>query len=409
MENSAPVSDFCNPCERSTICISIGQRCPLNKGNRMDKIFTQATEHFCSELANRIETHIEGVRVNNLGSQLVLMFDNKSVATVYPLTADTVDVFAKDPQDHEWDLKELSIPHALEFLAELAAIQPHAIQETDRLREPFGRDPLGAKERSEGRCLQESTLPRMLYGSELFRYLKEVLPVAEDEAFVDDAGNFIVAVEPLRVRVVPKGSNLYDVETFIGDKREPQQVQLSHGETVRYVFDLVAAVEKVNPPSPALAGDEGEEIDTADAYEVLRELAGELGKPKDILRNKDLVNLRAGLVQEGQTHQSATSDLLSGLDRHLQRFENLKHESGGTLLPDATPKAKWFRGHPVAIGQDGMDGKTLRYVQGIGAVLVDKQDVPPPNDLKLSWNDSKGAVLVPVTEATNRPSWKPFR
>jgi len=68
-----------------------------------------------------------------------------------------------------------------------------------------------------------------VYGSELFRYLKEVLPVAEDEVFVDGAGNFIVAVEPLLLRIIPKGANLYDVETFVGEKREPQQVQLSHG------------------------------------------------------------------------------------------------------------------------------------------------------------------------------------
>jgi len=286
----------------------------------MDKIFSQATEQYCSELTRQIETQVQGVRVNNLGSQLVLHFDNKSVATVYPVTNSACDIFAKDNQEREHEWTGISWQECLGLLKELSQIpdgnapsqwwnekypvghQSASFAEGER--KPFGPDPLGRNERRQGRCLQESTLPRIVYGSELFRYLKEVLPVAEDEVFVDGAGNFIVAVEPLLLRIIPKGANLYDVETFVGEKREPQQVQLSHGETLRYVFDLVWTAKNVDFAHP---------------------------------------------------------------------------ESGTTA-----EKVKWFRGLPVAFGE-AMHGKTLRYVQHVGA------------------------VLVPIAETTNRPSWKPFR
>lgn len=286
----------------------------------MDKIFSEATERYCNELARQIETQVQGVRVNNLGSQLVLHFDNKSVATVYPVTDSACDIFAQDNQDQEHEFTGIAWQECLGFLKELSQIpdasepsqwwngkypvghQSASLAESER--EPFGVDPLGRKERRQGRCLQESALPRMVYGAELFRYLKEVLPVAEDEVFVDDAGNFIVAVDPLRLRVIPKGANLYDVETFVGDKREPQQTQLSHAETLRYVFDLVWTAKNVD----------------------------------------------------------------------------FAHPDSGTTAE----RVKWFRGHPIAFGE-AMHGKTLRYVQNVGA------------------------VLVPLSEAATRPSWKSGR
>ena len=89
----------------------------------MDPEFLKSSEATCAELAGQIEAQIEGVRVNNLGTQILLMFDNKSVATIYPLTADTVDIFAKDFRDRDFDLKDLSIAKALEFIRELATLQ----------------------------------------------------------------------------------------------------------------------------------------------------------------------------------------------------------------------------------------------------------------------------------------------
>jgi hypothetical protein len=310
-----------------------------------------------------------------------------------------------------------------------------------RLENAFGDDPLGAdryetkpNKRSEGRraspighnfaggsplALNESgsthsggkaeimETARMAYGSALFSYLKEVLPLADDECFADDAGNIIVACDVLRLQVIPKGENLFDVLTFIGDKAEPRQVQLSYGETVRYVFDLVSVVEKGNPPTSAKAQDDGEEVESSDAYQVLRELAGELGKPKDIFRNKDLINLRSGLLTEAKTRTSTPDALLCGLDAHLRRFADLRRDGQGAEST-ASPKAEWFRGAPVSIG-GGMDGKTLRYVENLGAVIVEKKELPLSDEMKLSWDSEQGAVLVPVAETTQRPSWKPFR
>src|SRR5207247_2324437 len=131
-----------------------------------------------------------------------------------------------------------------------------------------------------------------------------------------------------------------------------------------------------------------EEVDPGDAYEVLAELAGELGKSKDILRNRDLVNLRAGLA-EGRNPSTAPDALLSGLDAHLRRFSDLKRdEQGGGA--DKPPGVKWFRGAPVSI-REGTEGKTLAYVNGVGAVIVEKKDLSASNEMKLSWTPENGA------------------
>lgn len=394
----------------------------------MDHEFKRAEQSNAVALSQRIEDAIPAAKVSNLGWLVMVRFENGSIFTLAPLTNRTCDMNGTDSQDQKHEFNSVAWDDALKLLQDLEAGQP--VHEISRLEHPFGEDPLGQhdrnpqeKENSEGKrkspithnwengsplALNESG-PRMLYGSELFQYLKEVLPVAEDEAFIDDAGNFVVSVSPVRVRVIPKGANLYDVETFVGDKREPQQVQLSHAETVRYVFDLVSTVQRFDEP-PALAGgnDDSQEIDFTDSYEELRELAGELGKPTDVLRNKELFNLRAGLVTEAKRNAPATNDLLSGLDRHLQKFGALKHQHGEPAATDMQSKVKWFRGHPVAM-RGGMNGKALRYVQDGGALIVSKRDIPPTDAKQLSWTDAAGVVMVPITEQAKRPSWKPFR
>ena len=211
------------------------------------------------------------------------------------------------------------------------------------------------------------------------------LPLAENEAFIDDDANFIISVGALRVRIIPKGANLFDVESFVGEKRMPKQTQLTYGETVKGVFDLVASVEK-STQIPANNVPDEDESDTGDVYEVLHELAGELGKPTDIIRNPSLYDLRAGLVTESK-RPNTKRDLLSGLDQHLEKFHNLNKSSVEQLKSDAAPKAKWFRGHPVAIAGE-MHGKKLAYVKNLGAVLVDQKDIPPTDSLQLSWDDS---------------------
>jgi hypothetical protein len=383
----------------------------ITKETTMDRTFQQAALINADTLSQRIEQEIPNAKVTNLGWLVLVRFENGSVFTLAPLTDSTCDLNGTDCHDQKHERDEISWDDALKLLQ---GVDTNA-QPVQEIGKPFGNDPLGGKERSQGRTLnesgsvhsgtkaeiQESTLPRMLYGSELFKYLKDVLPVAEHEAFIDDAGNFIVAVDPVRVRVMPKGANLYDVETFVRDKREPQQVQLSHAETIRYVFELVSTAQSVNV-TPARADDEGEENDPADSYEVLRELAGELGKPTDHFRNPALFSLRAGLVTEEKHRTPATNELLSGLDNHLQKFETLKHKA--PMTNEAPPKPKWFRGHPVAINGD-MHGKTLAYVQGVGSVLVDTKDIPPSDGMKLSWDDKAGVVMVPESQPTKRPSW----
>jgi len=56
---------------------------------------------------------------------------------------------------------------------------------------------------------------------------------------------------------------------------------------------------------------------------------------------------------------------------------------------DNPPGVKWFRGAPVSI-REGMEGKTLRYVQGVGAVIMEKKDLPASNEMKLSWTPETG-------------------
>jgi hypothetical protein len=374
----------------------------------MDKEFLKAEQANASNLTQRIEQAIPAATVTNMGWLVLVRLENGSIFTLAPLTSETCDLSGTDCNEQKHEREAISWDDALKLLQSVDTNE----QPVQEIGKPFGNDPLGGKARSQGRTLsesgsknkiRESNLPRMLYGSELFKYLKDVLPVAENEAFIDDAGNFIVTVDPVRVRVIPQGANRYDVETFVGDKREPQQVQLSHAETVRYVFDLVSTAQSVNV-TPARADDEGEENDPADSNEVLRELAGELGQPTDHFRNPALFSLRAGLVTEEKHRTAATNKLLSGLDNHLQKFESLKHQHGEPVRADDISNPKIFRGHPVAIG-GGMEGKTLRYVQGVGAVIVDKQDVPPSDGMKLSWDNNAGVVMVPEAQSTKRPSW----
>jgi hypothetical protein len=337
-----------------------------------------------------------------------------STWNIHQVAENTFDLIGKISGDEETTVDEMGIQQdRLEFVLMTALENEKPVNEITSL----GDDPLGAKARKQDRKLNESSSVESgsiqesapaygLNGAESFAHLKEVLPLADNESFVDDAGNFIIAVDALRVRIIPKGANLFDVESFVSEKRMPKQTQLTYEETVKGVFDLVAAVEGVKQTQAANVTDD-DEFETGDVYEVLRELAGELGHPTDNFRNRSLFDLRAGLVIESKK-PNIKNDLLSGLDQHLEKFSTLKSDTCERIKSDATTKARWFRGHPVAVAGE-MHGKTLAYVQNVGAVLVDKKDMPPSKSLKLSWDDKRGAVLVPITEQVKRPSWKHFR
>ena len=111
-----------------------------------------------------------------------------------------------------------------------------------------------------------------------------------------------------------------------------------------------------------------------------------------------MTDLRAGLLAE---RRNPSSDLLAGLDEHLRSFRGLK---ANPTTPTTEPSAgvKMFRGAPVALASP----KSLAYTAKLGAVLVDKGDIPPSKEVKLSWDPARGVVLVPDSEPTQRPYWK---
>lgn len=154
----------------------------------MDKEFSRAAENACDAIASLIEENVPSCQVRNLGFQIIVLFDNKSVATVYPLTAGTVDLYGNDFNDEEYDLKNIPVQQCLETLNQLAGMNEESgtaaagayspanafmapgqtknratayaekegwvnienkkrwLRETENLTQnPFGEDPLGAK------------------------------------------------------------------------------------------------------------------------------------------------------------------------------------------------------------------------------------------------------------------------
>jgi hypothetical protein len=391
----------------------------------MEKLFNDQAIEYADALTAQIEMAIPGCRVNNMGFRLLVHLANKSCASILPLTSTSCDVNATDCLDQEYDTQAMNWDDAVKFLKDMAALKADAIEQTSsgNVSPSIGLDrPFAAKGQPSNRALEqshregwtnidknklrESTVPSAIYGKDLFTHLKEVLPLGEKECYLDDAGNFIIAVDVLKVRVMAVGLNLFTIQAWIGEKAEPTQVQMTYGDTVKCVFDLASLVERSD--RSATIDDVEDHDETAES--VLLELAESLGQSTDLFRNKNLFDLRSGLSKKNtnQNHAGTGNALLSGLDGHLKRFSALRHQSPGLTAKEApAAKAKWFRGHPVALSENGMDGKVLTYFpDGIGAVIVDKKEVPVSDKLKLSWDDNDGAVLIPLHESTMRPSWK---
>src|SRR6266542_994495 len=88
----------------------------------MDKIYTDNLQNYCDALQPAIEKMLPDCRVTNLGNQLLIMMKNKSVASLYPLSDSTCDIFAKDSSDRDWDLKDQTMEEGLTFLGQMASI-----------------------------------------------------------------------------------------------------------------------------------------------------------------------------------------------------------------------------------------------------------------------------------------------
>ncbi len=413
----------------------------------MDKIFQQAEQRNCDTLADRIETNVPGCKVTNLGNQILIMFDNKSVGTVFPLTADTVDIFIKDFQEREWDLKDVSIEKCLDVLRDVAGLTEETNsagvapvntakafaapgQKTNRGTEqsqregwqrigeeknrdqsgrkdardyPFGEDPIGRLDRvkrSEGRRLTETDTPQV--PEDLFSYLRDMLPMQPEQITMDDAGTITLTMDSAKIEVVPQGIH-FGVRTYVDGEQASETDKIPTGDLIRYLFGIVDKVQT----RIALGKDDANSIDdisSDDAFSTLKEFARETGKSDDILRNKDLFDLKQGLV--------VRKSPFSG-----RRFSGDDFNSGHNPDVEISASLKGERtkdGHPVSINEsrnistpyaDTLGGKKLVYLPGQGAVLVNAKDMPPKR--KLNFDPEHGVVLTEETTPTNRRGmWK---
>lgn len=432
----------------------------------MDKKFYEASENYCNELADLIERNVPAVMVSNLGFQLLVMFDNnRSVASVYPLTQNTVDIFAKDFRDKNFDMKDVSIEQCLEFLQGMASLAEEtataavsgfnsakafaapgqkmnrATQQSERegwsqmLREtenrfenPFGEDPLGhrsmnpkEKSKSEGKrksaighnfekgsplalenydsnltgSLSENQSPEIL-----FNYLAEMLPV--DKAEILDGKILGIAVDDVKIFVLANNGG-FTVKSVNGAGELVQDSEnFSTGDLIKFLFSVCdgqqkRAAEKEIETDIFNSSDANLQVEINDAWNVLKELAKEAGHSDDILRNKDLFDLRQGLI--------------------VSKNENVKHakESEKAIETSGSLKGATMHGeHPVSINenrdpsrpyQSTLGNKKLVYTLNEGATLVDKNRLPKKK--KLNWHPDYGIILTDESVPTNRNGlWK---
>lgn len=409
------------------------------------ELATQQTA-LCAELENQIQTNIEGVRVKNIGSQLILIFNNKSVATVYPVTGTTLDLYAKDFSDREIERKDLNIETLLDLIRQIATLQAEqtatgdgagyspskafapsgqktnrgtqqseregwqVMNEIDRLKHPFGEDPLGANERnpkeksrSEGRRKSaighnyEGGSPLALgesnAGNQTLEYLAEMLPVDSSEL----AGNKLTVTidsASLVATVQPNGN--FGLQTFVAGELIQAHENISAADLIKLSFQICGFIQ--SKIAERDSGTDEMEVEPNDVWETIRELAKENGESDDIIRNKSLFDLRQGLC--------VSRAPFTGSNSFLGETESRSKVKGDTM----------HNGSPVSLNEgrdasrpyaDTLGGKVLRYVHGIGAVFVNKSDLPPQR--KLAWTPENGIVLTDANEPTNRKGMWFFR
>jgi hypothetical protein len=263
---------------------------------------------------------------------------------------------------------------------------------------------------STGSLQNENRIAQRFLGtgtSDLERKLKDIL---DDSLtmFTNNAGQIEIDNEDLyQITISPKGGNLYDVEIWTANGRLTEKVQQGFGAVVQFVFGFCSSVFKVEDLKkqfrnlPQQETEDTEEVNSEDVYAILRELAEDSGMTTDILRNRDLISLREGLLNSQSKQQ---------VNEHYDR-ERLQKLAG---IP-TSPKATSFRGHPISLNEhrdtarpyaDTMNGKTLIYVPGQGAVFVDRNQLPRAKFLSYGAN---GIEMVEGAENVKRPCWKPHQ
>jgi hypothetical protein len=275
---------------------------------------------------------------------------------------------------------------------------------------------------------------RMLCHDQMFQKLEDVLPLADDDdIWVDDFGatNIISDNGLLKIWVNPKGGGFYDVDVMIGQKIQPRKVQISFGNAVQYIFDLFASVDTMEDYASAekyvtrqvLDTDNTNlEVEPSEAYEILRELASELGKPTDLFRNKDLFDLNK-LSTAAPKPIAGPYSLLDELENAFgsgsvsgSATENVFYpKESEPPLSSSLKGSQIHAGHPVSLNECRDISRPYQRTLGNkvlvdlgfphGVQLVDKADVPAKK--YLSWNPKTGGIeLVEGQENVIRPSWK---
>lgn len=435
----------------------------------MDRDFYKAEEDNTSNFAGQIESRISGVKVHNIGKgQLVVMMESGAVATVYPVTSETCDLFAKTANNDDVDLTGIAWQECLNVLRQLSDAndpdnwwqgkypQGHASasldetnststdpvsgafaqkgqrnnrateqseregwqrigEETERDQSgrknvsPIGQpeDPLGRLDRVKRTESVGTETPQV--PQDLFDYLREMLPIEPEQIQMDNAGIITLNLDTAKIDVVPQGNNVFGVRVFVNGEQVTETDKVATGDLIRLLF---SATDKIQTQL-ALGNDDANSIDDVspgDAFSVLKELALENGRPGDLLRNKDLFSLRQGLVLNPNT--------ISG-----RRFFENDFNSGHTADNEVSASLKGSRMHegkPVSINENRdasrpyantLGNKKLVYLPHVGATLVDKSQLPPQK--KLSWDARHGVVLVdenaPAPDRRNmwKHHWQP--
>jgi hypothetical protein len=403
---------------------------PTKKGKSMETIWQQAEQENASKIAQHMEDLFPDARVRNLGFSVVIIFQNKSVASVFPVTADAVDVFARDERE-TYDLKDLSFSECLEVLKKLSTLQPEQtvagynvpgsftapgqkknrgteqseregwsvlkpLNEIDRLKDPFGKDPLGAKARQK---ISEDQSP------EIFEYLAEVLPV--DSA--DIQGEKLTLEISLVTITVSQGENgNFSIFTQIDGETVQQSENISAGDLVKWLFstceEIQTRVAKYGNSNTA-----EDDISCNDVFETLKKLAVETGAygGDDILKNKSLLNLNALVASPP-------------FDRRKSPESFVGESSGSYQITEsrAVPAEKMKYGHPARLFENTIASDAsapysmmnewalvdLGKMKG-GVQLVRKNDLP--RKLIWNWNPEVGCHLSP--EPISKHDYKSMR
>ena len=191
-----------------------------------------------------------------------------------------------------------------------------------RLENPFGEDPLGRKamadnpdkkKNSEGRRKTEtghnfeknsplaltedetdkeienleSNLPAYLV---TFEYLKEMLPMQADDICIDENGMLVLYFDDAKVEVTAT-EETFKVQTFIGGELNTSTEKIG-GETLyKFLFSLA---EKLNATKAEFGQEDlgQDDVSVNEAWSVIHELAKENGESDDLLRNKNLFDLK---------------------------------------------------------------------------------------------------------------------